>query len=77
MASILPASRFWSESELRKLRRLLGWQSPGYDGRVRCGAVPLGDLRSGEFIFFTSYALAGLMLLFSSFLLLLHVVGDL
>jgi hypothetical protein len=30
MASILSASRFRSESNLRKLRRLLGWQSPGF-----------------------------------------------
>jgi hypothetical protein len=34
---------------------------------VRCGVVPLGDLRSGEFIFFSSYALSGLVLPFSYF----------
>jgi hypothetical protein len=75
MASILLASRFWSESDLRKLRRLLGWQSLGYDGRVRCRAVPLEDLWSGEFNFFTSYALSGLVLLFSSFFTLLKWYG--
>jgi hypothetical protein len=72
MASILPVSRFRSGSDLMKLRRLLGWQSPGYDGMVRCGAVLLKDLRPDEFIFFTSYALAGLVLPFSSFFTLLE-----
>jgi hypothetical protein len=72
MASILPASRYQSESALRKLRRLLGWQSLGFDGRVRCGAVPLGGLRSSEFIFFSSYALSDLVLPFSSFFMMLE-----
>jgi hypothetical protein len=72
MASILSASRFRSGSDLTKLRRLLGWQSPGYDGRVQCGAIPLRDLRPGEFIFFTSYALSALVLPFSSFFTLLE-----
>jgi hypothetical protein len=67
LASILPASRFWSGSDLTKLRRLLGWQSSGYDERVQCGAIPLKDLRPSEFIFFTSYALTGLVPPFSSF----------
>jgi hypothetical protein len=58
-----------------KLRRLLGWQSPGYDGRVQCGAIPLRDLRPGEFIFFTSYALSALVLPFSSFFTLLETYG--
>jgi hypothetical protein len=34
---------------------------------MRSGSVPLGGLRSGELIFFTSYALAGLTLPVSSF----------
>jgi hypothetical protein len=75
MASILPASRFRSGSDHTKLRRLLRWQSPGYNGRVWCGAVPLGDLQPGEFIFFTSYALAGVMPPFSSFFVLLEWYG--
>jgi hypothetical protein len=42
---------------------------------VRCGVVWLGDLRSDEFIFFTSYALAGLVLPFSSFFTVLETYG--
>jgi hypothetical protein len=71
MTSILTASRFWSESDLRKLRLLLGWQSSGYDGRIRCEAILLGDLWYSKFIFFTLYALAGLVLPFSSFFFML------
>jgi hypothetical protein len=63
--------------DLTKLRRLLGWQSPGYDGRVWFGVVLLGDLQPGEFIFFTSYALAGLVLPFSSFFFMLQEPYDL
>jgi hypothetical protein len=38
-----------------------------FNGRMQCGTVPLDGLRSDEFIFFTSYALSGLVLPFSSF----------
>jgi hypothetical protein len=72
MASILPASRFKSGSDLMKLRWLLRSQSSGHDGRVWCRAIPLGDLWPSEFIFFTSHALAGLVLPFSYFLTLLE-----
>jgi hypothetical protein len=77
MASILSAYRFRSESDLWKLRRLLRWQSPGFDGRVRCGAVPLRDLWFGEFIiiFFSSYTLSGLVFLFSSFFFFFTLLG--
>jgi hypothetical protein len=77
MASILSASRFRSESDLRRLRWLLEWQSSVFDGRVWCGAVPLRDLRSGEFIFFTSYTLSWLVLPFSSFFFTLLETNDL
>jgi hypothetical protein len=40
---------------------------------VLCGVVPLGDLRSGEFIFFSSYALSGLVLLFFTLLETYHL----
>jgi hypothetical protein len=59
MVSILPTSHLRSGSDLVKLRRLLGWQSPWYDVRVRCGAVLPGDLRPSEFIFFSSYPWLG------------------
>jgi hypothetical protein len=67
MASNLSPSRLRSDSDLRKVRLLLRLQSLKFDGRMRCGSVPLAGLRPGEFIFFTSYALAGLALPFSSF----------
>jgi hypothetical protein len=38
---------------------------------MRRGVAPLTGLQSGEFIYFASYTLSGLMLLFSSFLLTL------
>jgi hypothetical protein len=38
-----------------------------FNGRMQCGTVLLDGLRSDEFIFFTSYALSGLVLPFSSF----------
>jgi hypothetical protein len=59
MVSILPTSHLRSGSDLVKLRWLLGWQSPWYDVRVRCGAVLPGDLRPSEFIFFSSYPWLG------------------
>jgi hypothetical protein len=40
-------------------------------GRVRCGTVPLTDLQWSEIVLFSSYALAGLALLTSSFFLML------
>jgi hypothetical protein len=57
--------------------RLLRWQSLGYYGRVWCRVVPLRDLRPGEFIFFTSYALSRLVLPFSSFFFTLFETYDL
>jgi hypothetical protein len=54
-----------------KLRQLLRWQSSKFDGRMRCGTVLLDSLQSSELIFFTSYALSGLILPFSSFIFML------
>jgi hypothetical protein len=39
--------------------------------RMRCRSVQLGGLRPGKFIFFTSYAMSRLVLLFSSFFFML------
>jgi hypothetical protein len=77
MVLILPTSHLLLESNLMKLSRLLGWQPLGYDGKVWCGVVSPRDLRPGEFIFFSPYALAGLMLPFSSFLFTLLETYDL
>jgi hypothetical protein len=67
MASSLSSSRLQTESNLTKLRRLLGWQSLGFDGKMRRGIAPPANLRPDEFVYFSSYALSGLVLLFSSF----------
>jgi hypothetical protein len=65
MASILSVPSIRSDSNHRKVRWLLGWQSSKFNRKIRCGSVPLGGLQLGEFIFFTSYALVGLAPLFS------------
>jgi hypothetical protein len=54
-----------------QVRKMLGLHSAEYDGKVRCGAIPLIDLRRSEIILFYSYALAGLALSVSSFFLTL------
>jgi hypothetical protein len=47
---------------------VIGWQSSGYDEKMRCGVASLTGMRLGEFVYFASYALFGLVLLFFSFL---------
>jgi hypothetical protein len=55
--------------------KLLGWQSVEYDGKVRGRTIPLTDLQHGGIALFSSYALARLVLLVSSFLMLLENYG--
>jgi hypothetical protein len=43
----------------------------GLAGRIRAGAVPLGDLAIGEFVLFVSYISCGLALSISPFFLLM------
>jgi hypothetical protein len=69
MASGLPPLHYQSENDLRVLRKAIGWQSPEYVLKMRCGMLSLAHL--GDFIYFSSYALAGLMQLLSSFFLML------
>jgi hypothetical protein len=71
MASNLPAYRLRLNNALMRVRRLLGWQAMEYDKRIQCRTVLLADLRCGEIVLFTSYALAELVLLASSFFLML------
>jgi hypothetical protein len=71
MALLGHPDRFQSEETLNLVRGLLGWSAPGLTGRIRVGAVPLGDLAAGEFMLFTSYISCGLALLISPFFLLL------
>jgi hypothetical protein len=53
------------------LRRMLRWQSLGYDNWVRCSAFPLINLQSGKLVFFSYYAAIGLVPPTSPFLLTL------
>jgi hypothetical protein len=46
---------------------VIGWQASGFDGKLRCGIMPLTGMRPGDFIYFSTYALFGLVLPFSSF----------
>jgi hypothetical protein len=71
MASIGHLDRFQAEEVLNLVRGLLGCSAPGLAGRIRAGAVPLGDLAAGEFVVFTSYISCGLVLSISPFFLLL------
>jgi hypothetical protein len=69
MASSLPTSCYQSENDLRALRKAIGWQSLGYDLKMRHGMLSLAQ--PGNFIYFSTYALAGLMPPLSSFFLVL------
>jgi hypothetical protein len=71
MTSLGQPDRFQTEATLDVVRHLLGWSAPALAGRIRAGAVPLGDLAAGEFVFFTSYISCGLALPISPFFLLL------
>jgi hypothetical protein len=71
MAAELPPSRFRSSGSLASLRQLMGWQAPGFEHRLKRGVVPLANLEPGDFVFFSAYALAGLVLPLSSFFLML------
>jgi hypothetical protein len=71
MAAELPPSRFRSSGSLASLRRLMGWQAPGFEHRLKRGVVPLANLALGDFVFFSAYALAGLVPPVSSFFLML------
>jgi hypothetical protein len=69
LASSLPASRYQSENDLSVLRKVIGWQYLGYDSKMRHGMLSLTE--PGDFIYFSSYTLARLVPLLSSFFLML------
>jgi hypothetical protein len=71
MAAELPPSRFKTTGSLASLRRLMGWQASGLTCKVKSRVASLANMRPGDFIFFTAYALAGLVPLLSSFFLTL------
>ena len=59
MASLVHPRRFQTEGELNTVHRLLGWSAQETGWGVRAGSVPLGNLRAGEFVLFTSHVSAG------------------
>jgi hypothetical protein len=71
MATLVRPERFQTEEALDTVRRLLGWSTPVFAGRIRAGTTPLGDLTAGEFVLFVSYLSCGLALPISPFFLLL------
>jgi hypothetical protein len=71
MASLVHPKRFQTEEALDMVRRLLGWSTSAFAGRIRAGTTPLGDLAAGEFVLFVSYLSCGLALPISPFFLLL------
>jgi hypothetical protein len=71
MAAELLPSRFRSSGSLVSLRQLMGWQAPGFEHRLKRRVVSLANLEPGDFIFFSVYALAGLVPPLSSFFLML------
>jgi hypothetical protein len=68
MAPNLSPSRLHTNNNLEWVRRLLGWLAIKFDGKMRCRTLPLSGLQPGEFVFFTSYAMAGLVPPMFSFL---------
>jgi len=71
MASLVRPCRFQTEEELNTVRRLLGWSPQKTAWGIRAGSVPLGDLRTGEFVLVISHISTSLGLPISSFFLLL------
>jgi hypothetical protein len=71
MAAELPPSRFKTTSSLTNLRWLMGSQAPSLACKVKSGVASLANMRPRDFVFFTAYALAGLVPPLSSFFLTL------
>jgi hypothetical protein len=76
MATELPSLWFRMTSSFANLRWLMGWQAPGLEPRLKCGITSLANMKPGDFVFFSEYALAGLVPSLSSiFLTLLEFFG--
>jgi hypothetical protein len=71
MAMLVRPEHFQTEEALDTVRRLLGWGTPAFVGRIRAGTTPLGDLATGKFVLFVSYLFCRLALPISLFFLLL------
>jgi hypothetical protein len=71
MAAELPSSRFRTMGSLASLRRLMGWQAPGFEPRLKHGIASLANMEPRDFIFFSVYTLPRLVPPLSSFFLTL------
>jgi hypothetical protein len=71
MASELPSPRFKTTGSLASLRWLMGWQVPGLASKLKSGTASLATMIPGDFVFFATYAMAGLVPPLSSFFLTL------
>jgi hypothetical protein len=71
MAAELPSSWLRMAGSLASLWQLMGWQTPGLEPRLKHRITSLANMEPGDFIFFSAYALAGLMPPLSSFFLTL------
>jgi hypothetical protein len=71
MAMLVRPEHFQTEEALDTVRRLLGWGTPVFVGRIRADTTPLCDLDAREFVLFVSYLFCGLALSISPFFLLL------
>jgi hypothetical protein len=58
MALLVHLERFQTKWALDMVRRLPGWSAPVFGGRIRAGAILLGDLAAGESVLFVSSVLA-------------------
>jgi hypothetical protein len=71
MATELPSLWFRTMGSLASLRWLMVWQAPGLEPRLKRGIMSLANMEPGEFIFFSTYALARLVPPLSPFFLTL------
>jgi hypothetical protein len=71
MVAELPPLWFKTTGSLASLRRLMGWQAPGLTPKLKHGTASLANMRSGDFVFFATNALVGLVPPLSSFFLTL------
>jgi hypothetical protein len=71
MAMLVHPDRYQTEAALDTVRRLLGWGTPAFAGRIWADTTPLDDLAAWEFVLFVPYLFCGLALPISPFFLLL------
>jgi hypothetical protein len=71
MAAELTPSQFKTTGSLTSLRRLMGWHAPDLAPKLKHGVASLANMGLEDFVFFVTYALAGLVLPLSSFFLTL------